>query len=104
MRNLDLFEAYFVTLNVHYFFYCVFYVENCVVFCEIFLILVQNGIIEDIMHEIINEFGRWKYFGAAALEAIVNFLEVLLLAFILYLSNYLRKVLKKALHAIDLAN
>ena len=56
--NLDCFHINFILLNVHYFLNCLSDIKDHLIFCEIFLLFVEDGIVKNIMDEEVDELGR----------------------------------------------
>ena len=57
-HNLDCFHVNFILLYVHYFLDCLSDIKDHLIFCEIFLILVEDGIVKNIVDEEVDELGR----------------------------------------------
>ena len=63
--NIDFLHFNFILLDFNNFVDCFSYVKHFNSFGEIFLVFVQNGVVEHIMDKVVYELGSADYFGCA---------------------------------------
>lgn len=102
------FHVYFVFLNIHDLLDGFPYVEHAHIFDEVFLLLVQDSVVQDVVDEEINELGSRKDLLPTAMHSVEDLFEGVdgLFFDILALQEFyeLGKIFEVILHGLNLAN
>ena len=100
-----IFEISFVLLNCDDLLDRLSDIEYRVILDEVLFVLIQNGIIEDIMHEKVNKLSCARHLFATFLQSRIDFNQVIFgIVIIFHFLNDLLEHFKKAFHGTNLAD
>ena len=102
--NVNFFHQWFVLQNVVDFIDRLLKVKITGIFDKVFAVLIQNGIVKNVMDEKIYELTGGLHLEAALVKTFVNWLKFLFDDWLVHLIKYLLKISKKVFHGTNLSD